>query len=103
MRKKMLAGCTGLLAMIISSVRADDSLICGDTTFDVRARSCKRCVRTVSLVDLVCALLQTFTARHTEIHLMTFRPQDVLRGWSAPVGLVSPEPLANAHKKPVTG
>ena len=35
MRKKMLAGGTGLLAMIIISVRADDSLICGDTTFDV--------------------------------------------------------------------
>ena len=35
MRKKILAGGTGLLAMIIISVRADDSLICGDTTFDV--------------------------------------------------------------------
>ena len=34
MRKKMLAVGTWLLALIMP-VRADDSLICGDTTFDV--------------------------------------------------------------------
>ena len=35
MRKKILTVGTGLLAMMIMSARADDSLICGDTTFDV--------------------------------------------------------------------
>ena len=35
MRKKMLAVGTGLLALMIMPARADDSLVCGDTTFDV--------------------------------------------------------------------
>ena len=35
MRKKMLAVGTGLLALMIMPARADDSLVCGGTTFDV--------------------------------------------------------------------
>ncbi len=35
MRKKILAVGTWLLVLMIMSARADDSLICGDTTFDV--------------------------------------------------------------------
>ena len=35
MRKKMLAAGTWLLALMITPAHAGDSLICGDTTFDV--------------------------------------------------------------------
>ena len=35
MRKNILAVGIGLLALMIMSARADDSLICGDTTFEV--------------------------------------------------------------------
>ena len=36
MRKKMLAVGTGLLALMIIPAYAESSLICGDTTFDVK-------------------------------------------------------------------
>lgn len=35
MRKRMLAVGTGLMILMMMPARADDSLICGDTTFDV--------------------------------------------------------------------
>ena len=79
MRNKMLAVGIGLLALMILPARAGDSLICGDTTFDVEQGFIGGSVTAVTasgahpfcVSDNPVALTKTLSFRNQEVWCVT--------------------------------